>query len=131
MNVTGLNKLATEIYEANKAKGFWDKERNTGEMLMLITSELGEAMEACRKNRYVDYKSYDKLIEEGYNWEINSELLKEKVEDKIKDTFSDEVIDAMIRIFDMCGGMGIDIEKAMSIKLAYNKTRERLHGKTF
>ncbi|MDV7400066.1 hypothetical protein RZS08_52105, partial [Arthrospira platensis SPKY1] len=43
-----LNSLSNQIYEANKAKGFWDKERNVGELLMLVTSELGEAMEAHR-----------------------------------------------------------------------------------
>ena len=31
-----------------KEKGFWDKERNIGEALMLIVTELAEAMEAHR-----------------------------------------------------------------------------------
>ena len=39
MNLTELSK---EIHQDNKEKGFWDEERNIGEMLMLIVSELGE-----------------------------------------------------------------------------------------
>ena len=36
-----ISQWIDECYGNAKAKGFWDKERNVGEMLMLITSELG------------------------------------------------------------------------------------------
>lgn len=101
-----LNELANDIYETNKEKGFWDKERNVGEMLMLVNSELGEAMEAHRKDLMDDhlpnYKGFDV-----------------------------EVVDAIIRLFDMAGGLNIDLDKIMSEKLAYNASRERLHGKKY
>jgi NTP pyrophosphatase (non-canonical NTP hydrolase) len=109
-----LNDLAKSIYEANKEKGFWDKERNVGEMLMLVTSELGEAMEAHRKNRFA-------------NWANASE----DFENSIKDTFEDEIADAIIRLLDMCGGLGIEIESHVFEKLKYNATRPRLHGKLY
>jgi hypothetical protein len=35
-----LNNLSKQIYESNKAKGFWDQERNIGETLMLVITEL-------------------------------------------------------------------------------------------
>ena len=108
-----LNELSEEIYQNNKEKGFWDKERNVGEMLMLVTSELGEAMEAHRKGRFANLESY------------------EEFEDAIKDTFEDEIADSVIRLLDMCGGLGIDIDTHVRLKLEYNKTRERLHGKKY
>jgi len=99
-----LKELLKTCYKGAKDKGFWDKERNVGELLMLTTSELGEALEAHRKGRF------------GL---------------KQKDTFEDELADCFIRLFDICGGLGIDIETQIKWKLNYNKTRPRLHGKQY
>lgn len=45
----------TELVEKNHAamvkKGFHQEEKNIGEVLMLIVSELGEALDAHRKKR--------------------------------------------------------------------------------
>jgi NTP pyrophosphatase (non-canonical NTP hydrolase) len=119
-----LNKLASAIYQANAEKGFWDRSRNNGEMLMLIVSELGEAMEALRKGRIADWTTHDDNIGNGGCPKANFESC-------IKDTFEDEIADSLIRILDMCGGLGIDIERHVREKLAFNTTRERLHGKNF
>ncbi|MEI2422137.1 hypothetical protein V6O07_17795, partial [Arthrospira platensis SPKY2] len=48
----GLNESARIIHKNNKEKGFWDTEKNVGELLMLVVSELGEAMEAHRKSNF-------------------------------------------------------------------------------
>jgi len=80
-----------------KSKGFWDKERNTGEALMLIVTELAEAMEAHRKQD--------------------------------QDNFREELADTFIRLFDLCGGMGIDIQAEIAKKCEKNKTRPYKHGK--
>ncbi len=53
-----LDWLAAEINETAKASGFWDTERNMGEMLMLIISELAEALEEHRTNKSLFYLSY-------------------------------------------------------------------------
>jgi len=42
-----------------------------------------------------------------------------------------EICDTFIRLFDMCGGLGIDIEKHIIAKMTYNETRARLHGKKY
>ncbi len=39
-----------------------------------------------------------------------------------------ELADVMIRILDFCGANGIDIEKAVTSKMAYNITRPYKHG---
>jgi NTP pyrophosphatase (non-canonical NTP hydrolase) len=117
-----LNQLRDEIHENAKNKGFWDQPRETGTLLMLCVSELAEAMEADRKNRYSG-----KIVEE---FEIGEDFCYE-FESCIKDTFEDELADNIIRILDLCGAHGIDIEKNIELKMKYNQTREKMHGKKY
>ena len=129
-----LNNLATDIYEANKAKGFWDKERNVGEMLMLIVTELAEAMEAHRgrSNKLQKAKFLNSIQDiELSGYETTSEMFKEHFEEYIKDTLEDEIADSLIRILDLCGGLNIDIDFHVENKLKYNSMREKLHGKKY
>lgn len=113
-----ISEDARTIYEDMKSKGFWDNERNVGEMLMLVTSELGEAMEAHRKGKF--FKG-EKLIDGD----------KEYFEARVKDTFEDEIADAVIRLLDMAGGLGIDLEFHINAKVQYNRSRTKLHGKNY
>lgn len=127
-----LNKLRDEIHEYAINKGFWDKERETGTLLMLCVSELAEAMEADRKSRYADLEAYrsctmaDDILSEDFDIYLESSFEK-----LIKDTFEDELADTIIRILDLCGAKGIDIEKHIETKMKYNQTRERMHGKKY
>lgn len=98
-----LNDYCKTCHSLSKEKGFWDKERNVGEMLMLIVSELGEAVEA---HRHGDHGMKD-------------------------NSFEVELADAFIRLFDMCGGLNIDIEKYIDMKMNINKQRSQLHGKKY
>ena len=92
-----LNELARICHDIAVSKGFWDKERNIGEALMLIVTELAEAMEAYRLQH-----------QEGFN---------------------EEIADAFIRLFDLCGGLNIDIEDEIAKKSDKNKERPYRHGK--
>jgi len=78
--------------------GYARKERNVGELLMLIVSELAEAMEGDRKGLMDDKLPHRKMLEV-------------------------EIADAFIRLFDFCGGKGLDIGGAFVEKMAYNQTR--------
>ena len=51
-----LNKLSEICHSIAKEKGFWEKERNIGEALMLIVTELAEAMEAHRKQDQENFR---------------------------------------------------------------------------
>lgn len=92
-----LNELSQYCHGIARQKGFWDQERNIGEALMLIVTELAEAMEG---HRHQD-----------------------------KDNFREELADAFIRLFDLCGGLGIDIAAEINKKSEKNKNRPYKHGK--
>jgi len=124
-NLKGLNEASNQIFQNNKAKGFWDKERNVGELLMLVTSELGEAMEAHRKGKFANVSKLESFINEG------EEPFEPNFITYIKDTFEDEIADAVIRLLDLSAGLGIDLEKHISAKVKFNTSRPKLHGKAY
>ncbi|NLE65305.1 MAG: nucleotide pyrophosphohydrolase [Elusimicrobia bacterium] len=43
--------------------------------------------------------------------------------------FREELADTFIRLFDLCGGLGIDVESEIMKKCEKNKTRPYKHGK--
>ena len=113
MDKIEINELAQLIFEQNKANGWWTNletgesleskqgeqpKRNVPEMLCLVHSELSEAMEGFRKNLMDDKLPHRLMLEV-------------------------ELADAVIRILDMCGGLGLDLEGAIYEKLAYNAQR--------
>lgn len=118
-----INKLAKVIHENALNKGFWQRENNVGEKLMLIVSEVGEACEADRNDRYAEIGTIDTNI-------INLDLPCE-FENFVKDTFEDEIADIIIRTLDLAAGMNIDIGRHIKLKMNHNKTREKLHGKRY
>lgn len=135
-----INQLRDEIHEIAKSKGFWDKPREIGTLLMLCVSELAEAMEADRNESYCKMERFNRILvssriinnDPTYTGEITrDQAWAVNFETCIKDTFEDELADTVIRILDLCGAKGIDIEKHIELKMKYNATREMLHGKKY
>lgn len=132
-----MKDLIKKAHGTAKEKGFWDTERNVSEMLMLIVSEVAEAQEALRKNHYANQEVVDSLAQDLELDKTDEEFLlktlvwKGKFEDNIKSTFQDEIADVAIRLFDLCGGMGIDLQKHIELKMKYNSMRGYKHGKAF
>jgi len=90
-----LFKLAAKIHQGNKERGFWDKERNQGEILMLCVSELAEALEADRKGKSADVESYLFALQQN-----KVSFLKDSFLRHIKDSRGDELADTVIRLLD-------------------------------
>ena len=131
---TGLNNAATQIHTATRNKGFWDSERETGTLLMLCVSELAEALEADRKDRFANLSRFDEMMERVQDYKRDDFRMDKEAlyfQENIKDTFEDELADTVIRILDLCGARGIDLERHIDLKLKYNLTRERMHGKNY
>ena len=133
-----INSLVNTAHCAAVKKGFYESDRNIGELLMLIVSELGEALEAHRGEKFADWDIFDSDCEldmeelradapEKYKIEIRNNCFKLF----IKDRFEDELADVFIRLADLCGYMGIDIEKHIKAKMFYNQSRPEKHGKEY
>lgn len=99
-----LNEFSKICHEAN-AKWWHDintgvrLDRNKGELLCLIHSEISEAMEGERKNLPDDKLPHRRMAEV-------------------------ELADALIRIFDYAGAFGYDLQGAFDEKMAYNSRRK-------
>ena len=98
-----LNQLAQECHEANQH--WWHHpatgarlDRNKGELLMLIVSEVAEAMEGERKGLMDDHLPHRRMAEV-------------------------ELADVLIRVFDYAGAFGYDLDGAVAEKRAYNAQR--------
>lgn len=104
-----LTRLAHDIHADNAAKGFWNHDRPLTETTMLIVTELAEAVEEDRAGRPGHWTS-DTGKPEGIDVEL---------------------IDALIRLLDLLGARGVDVDELVQIKRDYNKTRQAKHGKAY
>ncbi len=120
-----INKLAKEIHQNAKDKGFFENERNLGEILCLIHSEVSEALEADREHKYcnTDVKSLLKIN--------NDSDFQKSFEEHVKNTFEDELSDIIIRVLDLASYKNINLEAHIQAKMRYNSTRVNKHGKKY
>lgn len=107
--MSSVTELAKEALRISEQNGFWDEgnNRNKGEMIALMHSELSEALEAIRHGDPESQKV------PGHSHTV------------------EELADCCIRIFDFCQGFGYDLETAIKEKMRYNATRPYKHGKRF
>lgn len=104
-DIDGLRDAVARCHAVSVSAGWWSDLKtgepiqcNKGELLMLIVSEIAEAMEAERKN----------LMDDKLPHRRGAEI---------------ELADAVIRIFVYCGAHGYDLAGAYAEKLEYNRTR--------
>lgn len=110
MSVT-IESLVSESHRIARSKGWWENpDKNVGELLALVHSEISEALEVYR-----DYGI------EG--------LTKTWLESDGKpEGFTIELADAVIRIADICGGFNLNLEEAIETKMSFNESRPYRHG---
>jgi NTP pyrophosphatase (non-canonical NTP hydrolase) len=104
----GVQEMQTLCYGLAFRSGWWSSrltgmpldytQVNIGEKLMLIVSEVAEAMEGHRKDLMDDKLPHRKMVEV-------------------------ELADALIRICDLAGFLGLDLAGATIEKLAFNQQR--------
>ncbi len=80
-----------------------NQNKNIGEFLMLVVTEISEAIEAHREGSFAGWGLYNISIEkkEFKNKYISFEMY-------IKNTFEDEISDVFIRLFDLMGYLKIE-----------------------
>ncbi|PXV61200.1 hypothetical protein CLV62_12533 [Dysgonomonas alginatilytica] len=103
-----LNTLSKEVYQANKEKGFHDKEQSNEAYLMLVITELSEAVESDRKGKRANFVEYEnrKLVWHNELSNIIPDCFNYAFEWAIKDSIEDELADAVIRLLDLAGLRG-------------------------
>jgi NTP pyrophosphatase (non-canonical NTP hydrolase) len=101
-----ISELQSKIHLQNIEMGWWDNPREIGTLLCLVHSEISEAMEGDRKNLKDDHLPHREMMEV-------------------------ELADAIIRILDIAGFKGYDIESAILEKIEYNRNRQdhKLHNR--
>lgn len=108
-----VKKLIKKVHKQNKKAGWWNDlytnesltnkpgepfVRNVPELLIMVHSEITEAFEGYRSN-----------LMDSHLPQYNSLTV--------------ELADAVIRIFDIAGGLGLNLAGAIQDKLEYNKNR--------
>ena len=100
-NAETLNRYAKDCHQRAVAKGFWDERHTVGHYLMLVVSELSEAVEADRIGKWakLDPDTIDTL-QRIAGAPYAQEFLRE-----VKDRVEDKIADAVIRLLDLLGWM--------------------------
>jgi hypothetical protein len=141
-----LNQIAQAAHANARAKGFWD-DCLTGdvlsrgkviakvpEKLCLVHSEVSEALEDFREG-----KMETMVYGHGNVWhcfgghpveQIPVRILTcPKCGGKMKPTgFPSELADILIRVLEFGAALGIDMDREVEMKMAYNATRPVKHG---
>ena len=121
----GLNTLSRLIFNRNRIKWDYPEKRNIAEILCLLHSEISEALEADRKERYCPVN-----IKGVLGWG-NEESFLAHYKETVKGTFEEEMADIFIRLLDLCGNKSIDIENHVKAKLKYTFTSNNTYGKKY
>lgn len=106
-----LNDYRDRCYEAAKANGWYDEgPRPLPERLCLIHSEVSEALE--------EYRAGHPTTRTYYNADKPTK----------PEGVPSELADILIRVFDLAGAEGIDLDEIVAEKMLYNATRGYKHG---
>lgn len=120
-----LNEMRDRAYQISKSKGWHDSEVDAtfGDRIALMHSELSEALEEFRNGHTID-EIYDGAVTER-TWISQDES---KITLHKPEGIPIELADVVIRIGDLCGKYGIDLEAAVKTKMNFNETRPHRHG---
>lgn len=111
MKIEDIRALCIEAHENAVKHGFWAEKHDIKHYLMLVITELAEAVQAYRKGRFFRRESYEYNIKQGIS-ESTTFMLT------VKDTFEDEMADACIRLMDLAGASIDECEFRDTVRFA-------------
>lgn len=131
MNLNKLNELSKQAHEQAVKNGFWEKDYSGEHCLMMVISEISEAIEADRKGRHSNKLGFE-LSKENYPWEDSPATYEHFFNTHIKGTVEEELADAYIRLLDLAGAQDMDIPDDLSEYLDYvEDTLKELENRSF
>lgn len=115
------NLLRDEAYSIAVSHGWHDEEKSNEHWLMLIVTELCEAVEADRKKMHAQIDVYRERAMHGLReLKLEADIQRKYefslFEDYIKDTVEDELADVVIRFLDFSGLKGLNLESVDRMK---------------
>ena len=108
-----LKQLCIDAHAISLEKGWYNPPPTIEGRLILMHSEISEAVEEYRNGERLDAIRYDPSQGAGLGKPEGIPI---------------ELADIIIRVADFCGWAQIDLEKAVAMKMEYNRTREYRHG---
>lgn len=151
-----LNELVKRAHQNSVDHGFWDDqtymaeleglerkivarflaEQTIPEKLCLIHSEVSEALECYRDDSMVTGPDDNQTMSHMRKHDLSLSAIDGETfvcpacHDLLKPVgFPSELADILIRVFDLAGALGIDLEAEVELKMNYNKSRPYKHGK--
>lgn len=107
---TYLNELAAELHAIAASKGWHDPPPSMSDFAANIHGEVSELFEAYRAD--------------GLAWPCDK---AEKMSEPLT-CLEEEVADILIRTLDMAAALGVDVDRAVRVKTAFNRGRGYRHG---
>ncbi len=120
-----INDCVYNSYQTSLKHGFWDGLDIDNitvllSKLMLVVTEVAEAAEELRKPTLIhDVDVECKGNDTCQDWHFIPDMSK----------LSEEIADICIRVFDLAGAIGCDLQTAMQQKMIKNEQRPYKHGK--
>ena len=112
-----LNELRDKAYKCACDHGFHDVKCSNEHYLMLIITEVSEAVEADRKDKHADKRGFESDNE--FQSDYMPEAFIDNFETFIKDSIEDELADAVIRLLDFSAVKKLPPFNEMLLKLKY------------
>lgn len=104
INGEKLHEWVDSAFSCSYMKGFHAECFSDSHYLMLLLTEVSEAVEADRRGRRADVDGFLRSLRE-----LGDEFFSDAFEHYIKDSVEDELADVCIRLFDFCGLLGVSL----------------------
>lgn len=112
MNTINWNELKDKAHANAVKHGFWEGRPSDKHFLCLVISELMEAVNAHRRNKFAKVPPNKKgSIFDDSTFHPENKYFRKNFEEYVKDTVEDELSDAAIRLLDLAGANNLNLNR--------------------